>query len=149
VELSAFWQYQSWLSLNAAYTYTDAEFKVDQGGGREIPGAIESTAVVGANLLWGNGFSASARLRWLSDAPLVEDGSVKTDDSLLLNAGVAYRRGPLRYELEVFNLLDSSDDDIAYYYASRLPGESAEGVEDIHFHPLEPRALRGSITFHW
>ncbi|MEQ8514635.1 MAG: hypothetical protein RIC38_03435 [Chromatocurvus sp.] len=39
-------------------------------------------------------------------------------------------------------------DDIAYYYASRLPGEPANGVDDVHFHPLEPRAIRASIAWH-
>ena len=55
----------------------------------------------------------------------------------------------MEFRLDVFNVLDSDDDDIAYYYASRLPGEPAEGVEDIHFHPLEPRTVRATITYHW
>jgi hypothetical protein len=37
-------------------------------------------------------------------------------------------------------------DDITYFYASRLPGEPAAGVEDKHFHPAEPRTLRLSLT---
>ena len=37
----------------------------------------------------------------------------------------------------------------AHDYASRLPREPDEGIEDIHFHPLEPRSLRASIGFHW
>ena len=36
--------------------------------------------------------------------------------------------------------------DIDYFYASRLPGEPAEGVADIHTHPLEPRSFRLSLT---
>jgi hypothetical protein len=28
------------------------------------------------------------------------------------------------------------------WYASRLPGEPAGGVEDYHFHPIEPRNAR-------
>jgi hypothetical protein len=36
-------------------------------------------------------------------------------------------------------------DDITYFYASRLPGEPAAGVEDKHFHPAEPRTLRLSL----
>ena len=39
----------------------------------------------------------------------IEDGSVTADDSLLLNAGVAYRLGSLETRLDVFNLLDSDD----------------------------------------
>jgi hypothetical protein len=55
----------------------------------------------------------------------------------------------LEFRADVFNLFDSNDDDISYFYASRLPGEPAEGIEDIHFHPLEPRTVRVSMTALW
>ncbi len=148
-ESALFWQANQWLAVNAAYTNTDARFKVDQGGGREIPGAVKATATLGLNAVWQNGFSASARLRWLGEAPLLEDNSVRSDDSLLVNAGVAYRRGRAEFHLDVFNLLDADDNDIAYFYASRLYGEPAAGVEDQHFHPLEPRSIRATVTWHW
>ncbi len=148
-EGALFWQATEWLALNAAYTVTDAEFKTDQGGGREIPGAVESTFTLGLNAAWQNGLSGSMRLRWLDEAPLVEDDAVRSDASMLVNAGLAYRRGSAEWRLDIFNVLDSEDDDIAYFYASRLPGETAAGVEDIHFHPLEPRSVRASVTWHW
>ena len=88
-------------------------------------------------------------MRWLGEAPLVEDNSVRSEASLLVNAGVALRRGPLEYRVDVFNLFDSDDNDIAYLYASRLPGESPGGVDDVHFHPLEPQSVRASVTWHW
>ena len=44
--------------------------------------------------------------------------------------------------VEILNLTNGKGDDIAYFYASRLPGEPAGGVDDVHFHPVEPRALR-------
>ncbi len=149
LEASAFWQANEWLAFNAAYTVVDAEFKSDQGGGRDIPGAVESTFTLGANAVWLNGFSATARLRYLGEAPLIEDGSVTADDSLLVNAGVAYARDRWEVRLDAFNLFDSDDDDIAYFYASRLAGEPADGIEDVHFHPLEPRTVRASFTLRW
>jgi hypothetical protein len=48
--------------------------------------------------------------------------------------------------LDVFNLFDRKANDIEYYYASRLPGEPAAGVEDRHFHPAEPRTVRLSVS---
>ncbi|MEE4661602.1 MAG: TonB-dependent receptor [Halieaceae bacterium] len=146
LELSGFWQANNWLAFNAAYTWTDAEFKADQGGGREIPGAVEDTFTLGANAAWANGLSVNLRLRYLGEAPLEETGSVTSQDSWLLNAGAAYRWRAAEFRLDVFNLLDTGRNDIAYFYASRLPGEPAVGVEDVHFHPLEPRAVRGSVT---
>ena len=33
--------------------------------------------------------------------------------------------------------LDRRDKDIAYFYPSRLPGETADGVNDVHYHPVQ------------
>jgi hypothetical protein len=49
----------------------------------------------------------------------------------------------------VFNLFDREVSDIDYFYASRLPGEPADGVEDRHFHPVEPRTVRASVTYNF
>ena len=52
----------------------------------------------------------------------------------------------MKLTLDVFNLFDRRASDIDYHYASRLPGEPAEGVEDRHFHPVEPRSLRLTLS---
>ena len=147
IEFNSFWQANSRLSLHGAYIWTDAAFKLDEGGGTHVPGASEQTLAFGVNALLGNGFSASFRARYLGDAPLIEDNSVRSEDSWLTLAGLAYRTGALEFKLEVFNLFDSRDADISYFYASRLPGEPAGGIEDIHFRPLEPRSVRASIAW--
>ena len=46
----------------------------------------------------------------------------------------------------MFNLLDSNDSDIEYFYRSRLPGEPPAGVDDIHFYPTLKRTVRVSLT---
>ena len=51
----------------------------------------------------------------------------------------------VRLQLDVFNLLNRNSSQVDYFYASRLPGEPAAGVNDVHFHPVEPRALRLSL----
>ena len=51
--------------------------------------------------------------------------------------------------LSLLNALDSRDNDITYHYASRLPGYPAAGVDDYHFHPVEPRAVRVTATFEY
>ena len=48
--------------------------------------------------------------------------------------------------VDVFNLFNAHDSDIDYYYASRLPGEPAGGIDDIHFHPTLPRTARLALT---
>lgn len=149
VELSTFFQARDWLSVNFAYTYTDSKLDKNDGAGRRVPGAIESSATLGLNGAWNNGVFVSARLRYLGEAPLIEDNSVRSPASTLLNVGGGYRFGRFGLRLDIFNLLDSNDYDIAYFYASRLEGEPPGGIEDIHFRPLEPRTVRTSITYHW
>lgn len=147
VETTLFWQPATWLAVNAVYAYTDARFKSNESGGRHIPGAVESTATLGATAIWENGFSASTRIRYLGGSPLIEDDSVRSDGSVLVNVGVNYTLRSLEFRLDLFNALNSGDADISYYYASRLQGEPPDGVEDVHFHPMEPRTLRGSVIW--
>jgi hypothetical protein len=44
------------------------------------------------------------------------------------------------------NIFDREDNDIEYFYTSRLSGEPEEGVDDIHLHPTEPRTFRVRAT---
>ncbi len=148
VEITAFWQPSPRYSFDAAWTWTDAEFDIDPGAGTHIPGALETTLSVGANVIFRPNLTGSLRVRRLGDYPLIEDGSVRAGSSLLANAGIMWRNGPLQLRLDAFNLFDSDDTDITYFYESRLTGE-ATGVEDVHFHPLEPRSLRVTATYHW
>ena len=149
LELSGFLQLNDWLALNASYTRTNASLRIQPGLWDRIPGAIEDNASLGLNAAWGNGFSASIRARYLGEAPLTEAGSPYADASTLVNGSLIWQRGKFEWRLDVFNLLDSKDHDIAYFYASRLPGEPTEGIEDVHFHPLEPRTVRGSLKWSW
>ena len=90
----------------------------------------------------GRGFSGSLRLRHFGGAPLIEDGSVRSEPTTLVNLGLYYKAGPLKLSLDVLNLFDARDADISYFYESRLPGEPAGGIADRHVHPVEPRQAR-------
>ena len=75
------------------------------------------------------------------------DNSQRSKATTLAYLRVGYKIDKnLKLSLDVFNLFDSKGSDIDYYYASRLKGEPAEGVNDTHFHPVEPRSLRLSLT---
>ena len=88
----------------------------------------------------------SVRLRYFGPRPLIEDDSVRSEATRLVNAQAGYqvRRG-LRVAVDVFNLTDARASDIDYFYTSRLPGEPEGGVDDIHFHPALPRTARVSL----
>ena len=87
------------------------------------------------------------QFRYFGPRPLTEDNSVRSKSTALLNGRIGYKIGPkLRVELEAFNLANRKVSAIDYYYTSRLSGEPAEGVADIHFHPIESRSFRLSLN---
>lgn len=130
------------INLNFAAAATDARFTDDPPGGDRIPNALEYVVTGGVSAEITSRTTATVTVRRLGPAPLVEDGSVMSNPSTLANALVRHRLGRVSLDLEVLNLFDSRDDDIEYFYASRLPGEPDEGVEDLHLHPFEPRTVR-------
>ena len=89
--------------------------------------------------------SAALRLRRFGAAPLIEDASVLSDPTTVVNLGVYYDLKPVRLGLDVLNLFDSEDADITYFFESQLSGEAAP-VSDIHLHPVEPRQVRASLS---
>ena len=80
---------------------------------------------------------------------MLENWSGPEDAPLLFNLRTGYNiNEKLRIELDVLNLFDSTDDDITYFYESRISSsEPATGVPDRHFHPIEPRSLRAAVTY--
>ena len=144
IETSLFWRPNDWLVADASAAYTDAEFDIP-GSETEIPGAVESvfSAGLSAHL---HPFTLSSRLRHFGEAPLIEDGSVTSQGATILNLSGQYEWQRFTFGLEILNALDTDDNDIEYFFESQLPGES-EPVEDIHFHPVEPRQVRASLRY--
>jgi hypothetical protein len=142
----------SWMALDLDAAYTRARFRDEDPGapGRRIPGAIEG--VVGAGLSFDNldGWFGGVNVRYFGARPLIEDNSVRSKSSSPVSGRIGYRFADgFIVRLDGFNLLDQTSSQIDYYYASRLPGENPDGADDIHFHPLEPRSFRLSLTKHW
>ncbi len=146
IEVSAFWQPNDILALDLTAAKTRGRFRDAPAGEDRIPDAHELVVGVGATWVYPGGLTASVRVRHFAEAPLTEDASVSKGDSTLVNLGVSYDFGNLEAGIDVLNLFDAEDDDIAYFFESRLLGEAA-GVEDIHFHPAESRAIRASIRW--
>ena len=110
--------------------------------GNYIPGAIEKAASVGIAWDGGGHWTGGIRWRYFGPRPLVEDNTVRSKPSSLVNAELGYRITPkVKLTADILNLFNAKVADIDYYYASRLNGAAAP-VEDIHTHPAEPRALR-------
>ena len=64
-----------------------------------------------------------------------------------INVDVGYKfNAHLKAQLTVFNLTNTKANAAAYFYAARLPGEPAAGIEDFQVHPLEPISARLAVT---
>lgn len=134
-------------TLHADYSWTNAYFRDQDPAGNEIPQAVESTLGAGlAFQLEESGVFGGLHVRSFQSAPLIEDGSQRSESTTVVNAQVGKRRGDWSWQLDVLNLFDSRDADITYFFDSRLPGEAAGGVSDIHSHPVVPRSVRVSFT---
>lgn len=146
VEANAFWRPLDWLTLDASAAFTNARFRGVDPGFRRIPGSVGEVISGGVSAELADGLVATARVRHFGSAPLIEDNSVRSDPTTLVNAGLYWTRGRARVGLDVLNLFDSRDADITYFYESQLPGETMP-VADRHLHPVERRQVRASIRF--
>jgi hypothetical protein len=149
VEWSNYWRPARWFGLDAELAATHVRF-IDSPGADRIPDSVplmfSGGLTVGAQ---GDdeGFFGTLRARAFAQRPLIEDNSVQGKSSFLVNAAVGYRRRNWEAVLDCLNLFNRDDNDIEYYYTSRLPGEAAAGVDDIHLHPTEPRTFRLRVTY--
>ena len=144
-EFTLLYKVLPWLTIDIDAAYTRARFTEDDplAPGRHIPGATEG--VVSAGFSFENvmgGWFGGAKIRYFGPRPLIEDNSVRSEAVMPVSARLGYRfEKGLSIRVDGFNLLGEKGHQIDYFYASRLPGEAGD-VDDIHFHPMEPRSFR-------
>jgi hypothetical protein len=146
VELNAFYSISKRLVIDLSAARARGHFRGLPDGANSITDAHENVAAAGLTYVGTQGVTASLRVRYFGDAALTEDESVMKENSTLINAGVSYAAGAWEMGIDVLNLLDAEDDDIAFFFESRLPGE-VEAMEDIHFHPSNPRVIRAMLRY--
>ncbi len=145
VEWSNYWRPNDWFSLDGELALTHARFR-DQGSADEIPNSIPVMFSGGVSLGRQEGYFGSLRVRSFLGRPLEETGEIEGRDVLTVNAQVGYRTKDWEVALQCLNLLDRDDNDIEYYYTSQLSGE-VSAVDDIHYHPAEPRMIRMRVSY--
>ncbi|MDC0598238.1 TonB-dependent receptor plug domain-containing protein [Gammaproteobacteria bacterium] len=146
VELSAFWELNDWIVLDATATYNRARFQDAPSGADYIPDAHKTTASAGITLVHPSGFTGSFRMRHFGDAPLEETDTVQKDGTTLFNLGLSYTADKYEVGLDVLNVFDDDGNDIEFFFESQLAGEIAP-VADFHFHPVESRAYRARFRY--
>jgi hypothetical protein len=155
IELSASYKPLTWLRLDADFAATHARYaNGDPGTADTEPGHPGSYIPNSANLIstasatvedLGPWFGA-LRLRYFGRRPLIEDDSVTSRPTTLVDLRVGYKFSEqAKLWLDIFNLFNNTGaHQIDYFYPSQLANEKAP-VYDIHFKPVEPASVR--LTF--
>ena len=139
-----------WLLLDADLAVSRSRFTEpdtsDPTLGNHIPGSIQTVASLGATVTDLGPWFGQFQVRYFGPRALDENNAHRSKATTLayLRAGYKVNKN-VKLTVDVFNLFNRQGSDIDYYYASRLKGEPAEGVNDIHFHPVEPRSVRVSL----
>ena len=144
IEWANYWTPTRAITVDADLALSRARFtQIDSNvPGDYVPGGIERTLSMGATWDGGDTWSGGVRLRYFGPRPLIEDNSVRSQASTIVNLQATYRIDrTTKLSLDIFNVFDSKVSDIDYLYESQLPGEPAP-VSDIHTHPSEPRTAR-------
>ena len=142
-EFANYYALNDWLTIDADIAFARARFRGSDTSGKRIPGAVEGVASVAIAIDNVGPYYGGIQFRYFGPRPLIEDNSVRSKSTALVNGRIGYKiNTKTRIELEGFNLLGKRASAIDYYYTSRLPGEPAEGITDVHFHPTEPRTFR-------
>ena len=152
IEVANYYKFSDWLTVDADVAFARARFRDNDpdGIGSRIPGSVEGVASIALALDHLGPWFGALQVRYFGPRPLIEDNSVRSSSTTTINGRVGYKVSPtMRVELEGFNLANRKTSAIDYYYTSRLQGEAAAGVNDIHFHPIESRSFRVSLTLNF
>jgi hypothetical protein len=147
VEWTNYYQFNDRLQWDADLAMTQARFTDFNPAGEHIPGAIGNVFTSGPTVRLTDRITWGLRLRYFGSRPLIEDNTVRSNTTELFNMHVGYTGPRMRASCDFLNLLNSKDQDITYFYTSRLPGEPAAGLADRHFHPVEPFGVRFNLAF--
>jgi len=140
-ELTAWWRLAHWLTIDAVWTGAKSRYADLPSGANYIPGALRNSGELGVATHF-NRINASLRVRHLGPHALNEENSARGSATTLVNGRIAFTPGRWDFSLELLNALNSKEHDVDYFYATRLPGEPAEGVDGYNSKIVEPRQVR-------
>ncbi len=91
IELQNFYTPRPWLTIDADYAFSRARFSDFDPVGDHIPGAIQSALSAGVSVDDLGPWFGSLRLRYFGPRPLIEDDSVRSKASSLLNFRLGHK----------------------------------------------------------
>ena len=145
-----------WLLVDLDLSASRAQFTDSDPKGSYIPGAVDRVASLGVTVKDLGRWSGTVHARYFGPRPLVEDNSQRSQSSTIFSARASYKvDAKTSVNFDVFNLFNRKSNDVEYFYCSRVPGDNPAtarckdgqiGMDDIHFHPAEPRTVRLALV---
>ena len=143
IEWSHHWTPGDHFLMDVNLAWTRPRYADHDPAGNRIVNATQRVANLTFALRNLGPWSGSVGVRYIGSAPLIEDNSVRSASSLTTNLRVTRKiSNDITVAMDVLNLTDRRNNDISYYYTSRVAGEPSSGVNGVHVHPAEPRTLR-------
>jgi outer membrane receptor protein involved in Fe transport len=147
VELANYYSPTKWLTFDADASWSTARYRDPNPAGQYVPEAVGTVISAGATVDNYRNMFGSVRWRYFGPRPLIEDNSQRSPATSLFELAAGYQvTRQLRVTATVFNLLNSPVSDVDYYFATRLQGEPAGGIEDRMTHPSLSRSARVNLS---
>ena len=148
IEWANYWTPKPWFILDADFALSQARYKNPaQSGGAYVPEAMEQTASIGVTVTGYKKYFGGMRLRYFGSRALIEDNSVRSQPSTLVNLKAGrHLTKQIDLSFDVLNLFNTQTYDIEYYYESKMKTESSS-VNDYMLHPGEPRSIRLTLSY--
>jgi outer membrane receptor protein involved in Fe transport len=151
-EINLTYQALRWLEFYASYSGDHARFKTDFDDGtghigRFLPNAPVATGSFNIYVKNLGPWSGGLEYRYLGREPLSSDNQVQGSGYGEWNGDVRYFIGDKwNVGLGLYNILGVRANAADFWYIDRLRGEPADGVADVHSHPIEPRTVRVTLS---
>jgi outer membrane receptor protein involved in Fe transport len=131
-----------WLTFSGDVTSSHATF--DTGGAVPLAPLVTSRADLTARFPFG--LAASFAMRYLADRWADEDRTQTARGYLLFDFTARYRYKWIEAFFSIENLTNTDWREAQFFFTSRLAGEPAGGVPDIHYTAGTPRSFTGGLA---
>ncbi len=149
VDLAVRYQLSRRLFLDTDLNYNHGRQLDAPEGADYIPLAPTFTTIGGLTYKQPNGLSGSLRYRHIDSRPANDDGSITARGYFLLDAVLSYTTARFQLGATAENLLNVKWNQAQFATQTRLPGERAQGFDELHFTPGTPfyAKLNASVFF--
>lgn len=144
-DVSVRYQPLKWLFLYADLNYAFARALDEPADANYIPLAAALTSVGGVSVNHPIGIQGGLNYRWIGDRPANEDNSIIAKGYFVCDANVSYTWRKWTAGIIIQNLLNTKWNETQFATESRLQNE-VTSVEEIHFTPGTPFAIRGKLS---